>query len=401
MFDLNFDWRKEMNTHIDNIDFQHKQFFAIGREIEQLIITECMGVTDEQLLSIVCKLRDYVAYHFYEEERLMQQVDYPELEQHRAEHQEGIRKVQRIDFQRLKENPVEGLKLIKDGMQEWSFQHMLLTDIRMAQEIRDKLPREDISQGVDATSKREAFTLVAVVEGIDSAVKAVEAGADRIELCSNIIIGGVTPSMALYREVRKRFDGKIDVVIRPRAGDYLYHDSEFQLIIAQIKAFKEAGADGIVIGALQQNGSLDYPQMQRMVLTAGKMSVTLNRVMDVCKDPLQTIKEAGELGIKRVITSGQKGSCMEGLDMIARLMEAGGSKVKVIVNCGIDGNAIWKVYEHTGARAFRIVGMVQRESHMVHRNMEVHTGIETFNEYMVLEPDERRIIDAVAILNRI
>ena len=87
--------------------------------------------------------------------------------------------------------------------------------------------------------------------------------------------------------------------------------------------------------------------------------------------------------------------------MIAKLIETGGNKVKVIVNCGIDGNAIWKVYEHTGASAFRILGMVERESHMVHRNMEIHTGIETFNEYINLEPDEKRIKDAVAILNKI
>ena len=308
MFDFSFDWRKEMDTQIEIIDFQHKQFFAIGREIEQLIIIKCIGVTDEQLLKIVCGLRDYVAYHFYEEESLMQQVDYPELEQHKAEHQEGVRKVQMIDFHRLSENPLEGLKAIKDTMQEWSFQHMLVTDIRMAKAIRNQLP-ENHSKEDEKQSKREEFTLVAVVDSIDSAIKAVEAGADRIELCSNMIIGGTTPPLTLYKEVRKQCDTKIDVVIRPRSGDYLYNDSEFRLIIAEIKAFKEAGADGIIIGALQENGTLDYPQMQRMVLSAGKMSVTLNRVLDVCSDPLQMIKEAGELGIKRVITSGQKASC--------------------------------------------------------------------------------------------
>jgi len=347
MFDFIFDWRKEMDTHIEIIDFQHKQFFAIGREIEQLITTKCIGVTDEQLLKVVCELRDYVAYYFYEEERMMQQVDYPGLELHKAEHQEGVRKVQMIDFHRLRENPLVGLKAIKDDMQEWSFQHMLVSNIQMAKEIKDQLPKD--SHKEEKRSKREEFTLVAVVDSIDSAVKAVEAGADRIELCSNLIIGGTTPPLTLYKEVRKQCETKIDVVIRPRSGDYLYNDTEFKLIIAEIKAFKEAG----------------------------------------------------ELGIKRVITSGQKANCLDGVDMIAKLMEAGGNKIKVIVNCGIDGNAIWKVYEHTGANAFRVLGMVERESHMVHRNMEIHTGIETFNEYINLEPDEKRIQDAVAILNKI
>lgn len=400
MFDFRFDWRKEMATHIEIIDFQHKQYFAIGREIEQLLTTNCIGVTDEQLLKIVCGLRDYVAYHFYEEERLMQQADYSGLEQHREEHQEGIRKVEMIDFHQLKKNPMEGLLSIKKTMQDWSFQHMLSSDIQMAKEIRKKLPK-DMPQIPTEKSRRSAFTLVAVAESIDSAVKAAQAGVDRIELCSNLIIGGTTPSLALYQEIRKHCEVKMDVVIRPRGGDYLYSDSEFQLMIAQIREFKKAGADGIIIGALEENGSLDYPQMQRMILTAGRMNVTLNRVMDVCRDPIQTMKEAGELGIKRVITSGQKASCLDGMDMIARLIETGGSKTKVIVNCGIDGNPIKKIHEHTGANAFRIIGMLQRESHMVHRNMEVHTGIESFNEYLHLEMDEKRITDAIENLNRI
>ncbi|MDD2971054.1 MAG: copper homeostasis protein CutC [Lachnospiraceae bacterium] len=400
MFDFSFDWHRELEMHIEILDYQHKQFFAIGREIEQLITTKCIGVTDEQLLKIVCGLRDYVAYHFYEEESMMQQMDYPELEQHRKEHQDGVRKVQEIDFHALKMNPLTGLRRIKEAMQQWSFLHMMVTDRRMAEYLLMRLP-PGVETQKQKKSNRENFLLTAVMDNIDSAVRAVELGVDRIELCSNMIIGGTTPTLALFQEIRKRCDTKIDVVIRPRSGDYLYNATEFALMLAQIKLFKKEGADGIVIGALQPNGSLDYPQMQRMILTAGRMSVTLNRVMDVCSDPLQTIKEAGELGIKRVITSGQRASCLNGIDMLTRLMEAGKGKVRVMVNCGIDGNAIWKVYEHTGATAFRISGIVQRESRMIHRNMEVHAGIESFNEYITLVPDEKRIADAVAILNRI
>lgn len=397
MFDFKFDWQEKMNTDIEIVDFQHKQFFSIGRDVEQLIMTKCAGVTDEQLLKIVCALRDYVAYHFYEEESLMQKAEYKGLEEHRKEHLEGTQKVQNIDFHRLKTNPYEGLKNLKIEMQEWIFNHMLVTDVKMAKEIKSKIDNHDMEKV--KRNKRDKFTLMAVVDGIESAVKAEEAGVERIALCSNLIIGGTTPTLSLFQEVKKKFTGKIDVMIRPRSGDYHYNDYEFQLILAEIKAYKSAGADGIIIGALQQNGCLDYPQMQRMVLSAGRMNVVLNRVMDMCKEPLQTLKEAGELGIKEVITSGQKATCLEGINLIKQLKKAANNKVRIIVNCGTDGSVIRKVYEETQATEYLISGMVELESRMYHRNMEVRTGTEEFNEFIVLGPDKKRITDAMEMLD--
>lgn len=401
MFDFNFDWPNNLNTNIEIVDFQHKNLFLIGRKIEQILRTECIGMTEDQLLKIVCELRDYVAYHFYQEESLMQQAGYSGLEEHRRQHQAAVKEVQAIDFLQLKEKPKDGLKKIKDMMQDWIFQHILIEDMKMADEIRDILNDQNMHKN-EGEKEHISYTLEAVVDNIDSAVKAMEAGANRIELCSNMIIGGTTPTLSLFTEVKKLCNIKLDVVIRPRCGDYHYSANEFKLMLAEIQRFKEAGADGIIIGALQTNGMLDYPQMQRMVLTAGKMNVTLNRAFDVCRDPYQTLKEAGELGIKRVITSGQKATCLEGIEVIKKLAkDAARNKIDIVINCGIDGSIIRQMYENTGITSYRVAGMIERESQMVHRNMEVHMGLAEFNEYILLDTDIRRIQDAAEILNQL
>ncbi|MDD3205190.1 MAG: copper homeostasis protein CutC [Lachnospiraceae bacterium] len=402
MFDFNFDWRKDMNTNIEVVDYQHKQLFFIGREIEQLIRTECIGITDSQLLKIVCELRDYVAYHFYEEESLMQQAGYPGLEAHRRQHREATDWVKSIDFRVLKKKPQQGLNEMKNVMQKWVFQHMITEDIKMADAIRDILIQQNKEkQKKQEDQHKQEFLLEAVVDSIDSALKSVEAGADRLELCANMIMGGTTPTLPLFKEIQKQCEAKIDVVIRPRCGDYYYSATEFQLMLAEIREFKKAGADGIIIGALQPNGSLDFPQMQRMILSAGKMKVTLNRAFDVCKDPYQTLKEAKELSIRRIITSGQKATSIEGMELIKGLVKACDDKMQMVVNCGLDGSVIRQIYKETGAIQYRVMGMAEAESKMIYRNMDVYTGMPGFSEYVKLETNEKRIKDAAEILENL
>ncbi len=400
MFDFNFDWNNEINTNIEIVDFQHQNLFLIGREIEQIIRTKCIGMTEDQLLKIVCELRDYVAYHFYQEESLMQQAGYSDFEEHRRQHQAAIKEVQSIDFHQLRENPLVGLINIKNMMQDWIFKHILIEDKKMADEIRDILKEQNKHVSIIKKSHL-SYTLEAVVDNIDAAIKAVEAGANRIELCSNRIIGGTTPTLSLFTEIKRLCKKKVDVVIRPRCGDFHYSANEFKLMLAEIQKFKEAGADGVIIGALQTNGILDYPQMQRMILTAGRMNITLNRSFDVCKDPYQTLREARELGIRRVITSGQKSTSLEGMEVIRKLSKEAKGDIDIVVNCDSDGNIIRQMYEKTGILSYRLDGRIERESQMVHRNMEVHMGLIEFNEYILLDTDIKRIRDAAVILSQL
>lgn len=139
MFDFAFDWFKELETGDELIDQQHKEFFRIGRDIEQLIVRECIGVQEQDLLDIVCELRDYVSYHFYSEETIMRRQGYSNYEQHVKEHQRFQNYVLEIDCPALAKNPYQELKAIKDMIQEWVFSHMMVEDAKMIKEIQHKM----------------------------------------------------------------------------------------------------------------------------------------------------------------------------------------------------------------------------------------------------------------------
>lgn len=139
MFDFEFNWQNELNTGIVSIDNQHKQLFRIGRDMEQLLRMQCIGVTDKQLLDIVCELREYVAYHTYEEEVLMAEGGYSGIEFHIEQHKDLIRYVEEINCPKLREDPNMELKAIKDRLQDWIFSHILMEDRKMADEIKDKI----------------------------------------------------------------------------------------------------------------------------------------------------------------------------------------------------------------------------------------------------------------------
>ncbi len=128
MFDFKFDWDPNVETGYGDIDTQHKQLFKIGRDLEQLIRIQCIGVTDKQLLDIVCELRDYTGYHFYEEERMMKEMNYPRIAAHKKFHKKCSDYIMKLDLPKIKENPLEHLKLIKDEVQDWIMTHVLSED---------------------------------------------------------------------------------------------------------------------------------------------------------------------------------------------------------------------------------------------------------------------------------
>lgn len=134
MFDFKFDWQPELESHIMDIDVQHQQLFKVGRDMEQLLRIRCIGVTDKQLLDIICQLRDFSAYHFYVEESLMEEMNYAGLEAHRETHKRYSDYIMNINLPKLKENPEQELRLIKDEIQEWIFTHMLQDDRAFGQE---------------------------------------------------------------------------------------------------------------------------------------------------------------------------------------------------------------------------------------------------------------------------
>lgn len=143
MFDFKFDWAPDMETGYSDIDTQHKQLFKIGRDLEQLIRIQCIGVTDKQLLDIVCELRDFTGYHFYEEERMMQEMSYFRMNAHKKFHKKCSDYVMKLDLPKIKEEPMMQLKLIKDEVQDWIMTHVLSEDRDMIAAYRKYLEEKD------------------------------------------------------------------------------------------------------------------------------------------------------------------------------------------------------------------------------------------------------------------
>lgn len=144
MFDFKFNWSPQIETGIAEIDDQHKVLFRIGRDIEQLLQYRCIGVSEKQLLSIICELRDYTAYHYYEEEALMEQAGYPKLEEQRAAHKKFAEYVENIDCPAMRDNPERELKKVRDALQDMIFNHMMVDDLEMAKAIKPFLENQKV-----------------------------------------------------------------------------------------------------------------------------------------------------------------------------------------------------------------------------------------------------------------
>lgn len=233
---------------------------------------------------------------------------------------------------------------------------------------------------------------------MESAIEAQKGGANRIELCSALVIGGLSPSKVLFEEVKKHVNLRVHVLIRPRFGDFCYTDYEHEIIKNEIRMFKELGADGVVVGTLNPDGSLDLERMKELVEAAGDMSITLHRAFDMCKNPIQTLEEVKTLGIHTVLTSGQKNSCIYGTDLLKHLVQEAGNKVDILIGGGVDASVIQELYEETKATSFHMSGKITLDSEMKYRKEDVNMGIASMSEYQVWRTSAKRVRAAKHIL---
>lgn len=242
------------------------------------------------------------------------------------------------------------------------------------------------------------FMLEACVDSAESACIATENGAMRLELCANLVIGGTTPTLALFQEVRKRCSNTINVLIRPRFGDFCYSDYEFEIIRKEIRQFEQAGADGVVIGILKPDGSLDCDRMRECMGLAEKMQVTLHRAIDVCKDPYEALEQSVGLGIDTILTSGQEDHCLKGAECIKRLHQQAGGRITIMAGSGVKAENLEELHRLTGIKSFHMSGKKLVESRMQYRKENVHMGTEFLSEFEIWQTDAEAIGRAKEIL---
>ena len=231
-----------------------------------------------------------------------------------------------------------------------------------------------------------AKVLEICVDSLASARAAIAGGADRLELCSALLAGGLTPYEVLLRQIKAESDIPVRCLMRPRAGDFLYAPEELEMLRLQILQLKAAGADGFVIGCLTAEGELDREAMKPLVEACGGKGITLHRCIDVSRDLEKTYGDAGALGIDTVLTSGGAASCKLGKEAIGRLLalrdEMGGPEV--LIGAGVNAAVIRDFRAaFPNAQAFHMSGKTELESAMVFRREGVPMGLPGLDEWHI------------------
>lgn len=240
------------------------------------------------------------------------------------------------------------------------------------------------------------YVLEVCVDSVESAIAAAKGGADRLELCTGLIIGGLTPSVELFQMVKKETGLPVHVLIRPRYGDFLYSEHEYELMCRQIRGFAVAGADAVVIGSLNADGTLNEEQMSGMIQVAGNMKITLHRAFDVTREPFAALETARRLGVDTILTSGQCQTCYEGKELIKELLTKAGN-MDILVGGGVNAEVIETFIRETGARKFHMSGKEVLESAMKYRNTKVNMGLPGISEFEVLRTSKQQISEAASV----
>ena len=235
------------------------------------------------------------------------------------------------------------------------------------------------------------------VDSLASARAAIAGGADRIELCSALAVGGLTPYGELLRQIRAESDIPVRCLMRPRGGDFLYTPEEIRMMAAQMDELRGLGADGFVIGCLTPAGDLDGEAMAPLLQAARGAGLTLHRCMDVSRDPCRTYLDAMALGFDTVLTSGAAGNCLQGMDVIAKLLRLRDecSGPEVLIGAGVKAGVIRTIKAaQPGARAFHMSGKTDIPSGMIFRREGVPMGVPGLDEWHIQQTDVQAVREA-------
>lgn len=227
--------------------------------------------------------------------------------------------------------------------------------------------------------------------GIHSAINAQQAGADRIELCENLDGGGTTPSSGTIKLAREKLSIPIHVLIRPRAGDFIYSNEEFEIMKRDIEFCQSNGINGVVLAVLKSDGTIDMERCKELVQLAKPMSITFQRAFDFVKDPFVALEEIISLGCDRILTSGQKQNVLEGSELIHHLVQLANNRIILLAGAGINEENIQEVVRRTGTNEFHFSAKGKVESEMKYKKEGLNLGSETADEFSYFASNENRI----------
>ncbi|MBK0378987.1 copper homeostasis protein CutC [Mucilaginibacter segetis] len=237
------------------------------------------------------------------------------------------------------------------------------------------------------------ITLEVCANSVTSAIAAQEGGAARVELCENLDEGGTTPSFGQILLARKHLHIKLFTLIRPRSGDFLYTDLEFEVMQADIRNCIEAGCDGIVIGILNPDGTVDKERCTELVRTARQwgVGVTFHRAFDMCADQYQALEDIIAIGCDRILTSGGKSTAMEGANVITHLVEKAAGRISIMPGSGISETNVADLVHFTGVREVHSSARVSLPGRMDYRNDHILMSNGYGDEYTIQQTGAERV----------
>jgi copper homeostasis protein len=230
------------------------------------------------------------------------------------------------------------------------------------------------------------------IDSVEGALAAQQAGAQRVELCDNLVEGGTTPSLGMVELTCRSASLDVNVMIRPRGGDFVYSDLEFEVMKLDIQVVKKCGAKGVVFGLLTPDGRIDRERTSQLIELARPMTVTFHRAFDLCLDPRQALDDLMDLGVNRLLTSGQKPRALEGAACIKALVEQAKGRIIILAGGDVNKQTLPLIAAQTGVNEVHFAARLPVESPMHFRNLAVNMG-------KAYQPDEycRKVTDVERI----
>lgn len=212
------------------------------------------------------------------------------------------------------------------------------------------------------------------LDSVEACRAAEDGGASRVELCSALLEGGLTPSFGMLKQARQATTLKIMAMVRPRGGDFCYSAAEFEVMKSDLEMIKSLGADGAVFGLLNPDGTVDRDRTAELIRLARPLPVTFHRAFDVTCDPFAALETLIELGVERILTSGQEPSVLEGVPLLKQLVEHASGRVIIMPGGPVSARNLAPIIAATGVREFHFACFEEEESRMRYRNPRVYMG---------------------------
>jgi copper homeostasis protein len=248
----------------------------------------------------------------------------------------------------------------------------------------------------------DQYILEICAYSVEGSIAAQAGGAHRVELCDNLPEGGTTPSAAAIELARNQITIDLNIMIRPRSGDFYYSAIEFETMVRDIEVAKSLGANGVVIGILLPDGTVDIKRTRKLVHLARPMSITFHRAFDMTRDPITAMEDIILCGADRILTSGQKNSALNGVEKIKELVDRAGERIVIMPGSGINDRTVLQVATSTGAKEFHISAKKKIDGVMKYRNPGISLGgKEDGDEYHQWITDSEQVRKVAQILSNI